>query len=157
MLYSKLGRPALGKTKSLVGLAAAEEIVQDVFVKLWHKKMVFPNLRSCYAWVYRCCTNAAIDYLRNHNQSNVTMDGDAGAAADSGSDLENRAVAGQAWRHLARELSKEEAALFIYRNVEGLSQEEAAEVMQISRRTVNRLQEKLELKLEKIRRRGRVG
>ncbi|MEQ1878133.1 MAG: RNA polymerase sigma factor [Bdellovibrionia bacterium] len=154
MLYSKLGRPALGKTKNLVGLAPAEEIVQETFVKLWQKKMVFPNLKSAYAWVYKCCTNAAIDYLRNHNQSaNVALD----ETEASSQNLENQAVAGQAWRHLARELSKDEAALFIYRNLEGLSQDEAAEVMQISRRTVNRLQEKLELKLEKMRRRERVG
>jgi RNA polymerase sigma-70 factor (ECF subfamily) len=154
MLYLKLGRPALGKTKSLVGLAPAEEIVQEVFTKLWQKKMVFPDLRSAFAWVYKCCTNAAIDYLRNSHQSQLSLNE---YDQESSSDLEKQAQAGQAWRSLARELSKDEAALFIYKTIEGLSQDEVAEVMQISRRTVNRLQEKLDLKLEKIRRRQDVG
>ncbi len=154
MLYQKLGRPALGKTRSLVGQAPAEEIVQEVFTKLWQKKMIFPDMRSCFAYVYKCCTNAAIDYLRNSNQSNVSLEG---VDQESSVNIETRAQAGQAWRQIARELSRDEASLFIYKTIEGLSQDEIAEVMKISRRTVNRLQEKLDEKLEKIRRRQNVG
>lgn len=153
MLYSKLGRPALGKTANLVGRASAEEIVQEVFVKLWQKKMAFPNLRSAYAWVYKCCTNAAIDYLRSNRSQTSLQDIDESSPMN----LEHVAVAGQAWRRLTRLLAKDEAELFVYSRIEGLSQDEVAEVMQISRRTVNRLQEKLDLKLEKIRRKESVG
>lgn len=166
MLYEKLGRPALGKTISLVGKAAAEEIVQDVFVKLWKAGLKFPNLKSAYAWVYKCCTNAAIDFLRSRANQAVPLQTDTGALiseaetkvdANSSSEVENRLAAKQSLKILVRELSQDEASVFIYRSVEGLSQEEIAEVMKISRRTVNRLQEKLDHKLAKIRGRQNVG
>lgn len=153
MLYLKLGRPALGKTMNLVSQSAAEEIVQEVFTKLWHKKMLFPNLKSAFAWVYKCCTNAAIDYLRNSNNSHASFDENLQKAE---SDLERNTLAKQEWSRVVKILGKDEAELFIYRDIEGLSQDEVAEVMKISRRTVNRLQEKLDLKLEKIRRERNV-
>lgn len=156
MLYSKLGRPALGKTMALVGQSAAEEIVQDVFTKLWQKGMIFPNIKSAFAWVYKCCTNSAIDYLRNSNNSHSELSENI-VHAESSPNLEQQTTARHAWARLVNILSEDEAALFIYRNIEGLSQDETAEVMQVSRRTVNRLQEKLDQKLEKIRRQQNVG
>ncbi len=167
MLYAKLGRPALGKTMAIVGRAAAEEIVQDVFVKLWQARIKFPNLRSAYAWVYKCCTNAAVDFLRSHANQTVALQTDDGkslpqvelafATSQPTSDLEKQTEAKQALQILVKELSPEEASLFVYRTFEGLSQDEIAEVMKISRRTVNRILEKLDHKLEKLRRRQHVG
>jgi RNA polymerase sigma-70 factor (ECF subfamily) len=166
MLYEKLGRPALGKTISLVGKAAAEEIVQDVFVKLWKAGMKFPNLKSAYAWVYKCCTNSAIDFLRSRSNQSVALYSDSGAVIaeaeskadiNSPSSLETQMAAKQSLHILVRELSQDEASFFIYRSVEGLKQDEIAEVMKISRRTVNRLQEKVDVKLAKLRGRQNVG
>ncbi len=155
MLYSKLGRPALGKTMNLVNRSAAEEILQDVFTKLWDKKMVFPNLKSAYAWVYKCCTNGAIDYLRNSNNTNLSLENSTEEAGAN--NIETKTEANQMWAKVVKILSPDEAALFVYQSLEGLTQDEAAEVMHISRRTVIRLHEKLEIKLEKIRRRSHVG
>jgi RNA polymerase sigma-70 factor, ECF subfamily len=155
MLYLKLGRPALGKTINLVGPNAAEEILQEVFTKLWQKKLVFDNIRMAYAWVYKCCTNGAIDHIRSQKKSTELGDNDGASVIDP--NFESNAEAQVLWKQVAKELKADETALFIYRNVEGLSQDEVAEVMQISRRTVNRLQEKLDQKIEKIRRRERVG
>ena len=156
MLYSKLGRPALAKTMNLVGKSAAEEIVQEVFTKLWQKGIIFPNIKSAFAWVYKCCTNSAIDFLRNNNNSHLSLS-DIDPHVDSSSNLEAQTTARHAWARLVKILNEPEAELFIYRNIEGLSQDETAEVMQISRRTVNRIQEKLDQKLEKIRRQQSVG
>lgn len=148
MLYKKLGRPALGKTMGLVSQAAAEEIVQDVFTKAWEKGMVFTDLRQAYAWVYRCCTNAAIDQIRSKGSGHDTFNEEVPA---KGISMEDQAMAKQLWKQLLHRLSSEEAAVFIYRNIEGLTQDEVVEVMQISRRTVNRIQEKLDKKIEALR------
>lgn len=156
MLYQKLGRPALGKTIKLVGQNAAEEIVQDVFTKLWQKGMIFPNIKSAFAWVYKCCTNGAIDYLRNNNNGQISLS-EIDVQASGSTNLEEQITARQVWLRLIQTLSEDEAELFIYRHLEGLSQDETAEVMQISRRTVNRLQDKLDQNLDKIRRRQSVG
>jgi RNA polymerase sigma factor (sigma-70 family) len=158
MLYQKLGRPALLKTAAITGTSVAEEILQEVFTKLWEKQMTFPNLKAAFAWVYQCCTNAAIDHIRNHNNKHSSLD----SISDSESvgianETENKTAANRSWHQLLKKLTDQEAQLFVYRNLEGLSQDEASEVMQISRRTVNRLQEKLEAKLEKFRGHKHVG
>lgn len=165
MLYAKLGRPALGKTISLVGKAAAEEIVQDVFIKLWKAKLKFPNLRSAYAWVYKCCTNAAIDFLRSRGNQTEALQTEDGkllldtvqAEYQAGAMPDQQTEAKQALVILIRELNQDEASYFVCRQLEGLSQDEISEVMKISRRTVNRLQERVDKKLEMIRRRQNVG
>ncbi len=154
MLYERLGRPALSKTMNLVGKAAAEEIVQDVFAKLWESKMKFPDLKHAYAWVYKCCTNAAIDYLRNHNNSHATL---PEISSETTKDLEQMTHAHEVWTKINKILTEQEAEVFIYRTIEGLSQDEVAEIMHVSRRTVNRFQDKLDEKIAKIRRLKHVG
>lgn len=157
MLYQRLGRPALSKTLYLVGQAnVAEEIVQESFVRLWQKKPVFPTLRQAYAWIYRSCTNAAIDYLRNKSNQSVEFEIDS-LASTVGLDLEQRTALKQTWQAVLRSLDEDEAELFIYRAVEGLNQDEVAEVMAISRRTVNRMQDKVAKKIGKIKERGHGG
>jgi RNA polymerase sigma-70 factor, ECF subfamily len=159
MLYQKLGRPALAKTINLVSKSVAEEIVQDIFAKMWQLKMTFPNLKHAYAWVYKCCTNAAIDHLRNHGNSHTEISDQvqnesplSWPGANDGVDLETKTQAQQLWKYLITLFDSEEAAVFVYRNFEGLTQDEVSEIMQISRRTVNRIQEKIDQKLEKVRR-----
>ncbi len=157
MLYAKLGGPALAKTINLVSRSIAEEIVQDVFTKMWQTKMVFPDLKRAYAWVYKCCTNSAIDSIRNHNNSHLELDeARAESVMSETTDLESNAQAHELWKKIAHSFDADEAAVFVYRNLEGLTQDEVAEVMQISRRTVNRLQEKVDEKIEKLRRQQNV-
>ncbi len=156
MLYAKLGGPALAKTINLVSRSVAEEIVQDVFTKMWQTKMIFPDLKRAYAWVYKCCTNSAIDSIRNHNNSHVELDETRSESIPATADLETNAQAHEIWKKLSHTFDSDEAAVFVYRNLEGLTQDEVAEVMQISRRTVNRIQEKVDEKIEKLRRQQNV-
>lgn len=157
MLYQRLGRPALSKTLYLVGQKnVAEEIVQETFVKLWQKKPTFESLRQAYAWVYRCCTNAAIDHLRN--KGNQTVELEPERAPDSGGlDLEQRTDLKKTWKEVLDTLNEKEAELFVYRTVEGMSQDEVAEVMGVSRRTINRIQDKLAKKISRIQERRHAG
>ena len=46
----------------------AEEITQDVFLKVYHKKESFKNNSSIKTWVYRITINTSIDYLRKRNR-----------------------------------------------------------------------------------------
>lgn len=163
MLYLKLGRPALAKTINIVSKSVAEEIVQEVFAKLWQSKLKFSDLKQAYAWVYKSCTNGAIDHLRNHNNSHAELDESVATEPtfstgnkSFGMDLETKAQAHQLWKQLVTVFDAEESAVFVYRYLEGLTQDEVVDVMQISRRTVNRIQEKIDQKLEKIRRQQNV-
>src|SRR6185437_2721779 len=65
-LYAKTGRAALAKTTALIGnRQAAEDIVQEVFSRLWTARLRFPSERAGFLWIYKSCHRAGIDYLRS--------------------------------------------------------------------------------------------
>lgn len=153
MLYEKVGRPALGKIMNLIGSqAAAEEILQDIFVDLWNEKRKFSDIRQAYAWVYRCATNKAIDFLRLKKNQTQSLDAEGAQEPFINEDTIESLELKNIWQQIHQKWPEKELAVFIYRYFEGLSQQEVCEVMGISRRSVNRLQEKVDEKLKKIRR-----
>lgn len=48
---------------------ASEDIVQDIFVKLWSMGPSLPEITSFNAYLYRMTKNAAINYLRDRKSS----------------------------------------------------------------------------------------
>ena len=48
---------------------AAEDIAQDIFVKLWSLGPTLPTIKSFNTYLYRMTRNAAINYLRNRHTS----------------------------------------------------------------------------------------
>ena len=44
---------------------AAEDIAQDIFVKIWSLRHVLPEVRSFNTYLYRMTKNAALNYLRD--------------------------------------------------------------------------------------------
>lgn len=46
---------------------AVEDIVQEVFVKLWDGKAVFENEKALTVYLYKSTTNNALKYLRDRN------------------------------------------------------------------------------------------
>src|SRR5690554_1818558 len=64
-LYQRLGRSAVSKVCHLLGNEAeAQDVVQDVFLGLWGRGLVFEDERAVFAYVYKSCTHAAIDRIR---------------------------------------------------------------------------------------------
>lgn len=155
MLYQKLGRPALSKTMRLINQqGVAEEIVHDVFVTMWQKKPVFESLRSAYAWVYRCCTNKAIDFLRSKAQKNIPFE--HVEQTESVDPLtEDQLFLKETLLELVQIMDERETSVLIYKYVEELGQEEMAEVMGVSRSTIVRLQNSVSEKLAKHKERHR--
>ena len=152
MVYETLGPAALSKTQYIVGSqSAAEEIVQEVFIKLWNKKPQFDHIKQAYAWIYQACTNASIDWMRK--KANQTSEFDESYMTDENSyisDGEGMALK-QILKQFLSELNEKEAQVFVYQYMEGLKQQEIVEVAGIPRRTLARIQDKLKLKLEKFK------
>lgn len=44
-------------------VAAAEEIVQDIFLKIWEDKAVLKTIKSVKAYLYRSVVNSSINYV----------------------------------------------------------------------------------------------
>ena len=117
----------------LVGeTAAAEDVVQDTFVKVHQKISSFDQRASFSTWLHRVAVNTALDQLRKaRTRSKYEADADWSAldsrTADScpaeSQDLERAAASAMA------HLSEIERAAFTLRHFEGHSIREIAEIL----------------------------
>jgi RNA polymerase sigma-70 factor (ECF subfamily) len=170
-LYGAMARAAIAKAYAIVRRQdVAAEIAHDAFIKLWQSGGRFPSDKAVYAWIYKTCHNAAIDHVRSapyRRETSATPAGD-----EDGADVNANVTVDVYARHAApdgagpdalmnrelvetyiRTLRPQEAEAFVYQAVDGMTQVEIAAVMGLSRRTVQRLMERVEARLSEIRRR----
>jgi RNA polymerase sigma-70 factor (ECF subfamily) len=120
--------------------AEAEDITQDSLLRLWHAA---PDWQAGQAkvttWLYRVTSNLCIDKMRKskrHSSGAVTEMPDNGP--DMERRLQNRARA-QALRAALRDLPNRQKQAIILRHLEGLSNPDVAQIMQISVEAVESL------------------
>jgi RNA polymerase sigma-70 factor (ECF subfamily) len=132
---------------------AALDVVQEAFLRAHRHLDGFEGSASVYTWLYRIVMNASIDHLRKHGK-NRTVDYD-----DAVAHLENEApsdaaalipqmLRGNPAKEVARreirekidqalaQLSPNHRAVLVMREIDGLSYEEMARVMQCSKGTI---------------------
>lgn len=129
----------------------AMDLVQETFVKVFKNLDSFEGQSSFYTWTYRIATNVCIDFLRRANRYRTVDYDDAiqrdEDAEDAGSILPSRLGLDPARAYGRKELlEKIEEALqklspahrqaILLREVEGLSYQEMADVLEISIGTV---------------------
>jgi len=120
--------------------AEAEDITQDSLLRLWHAA---PDWQAGQAkvttWLYRVTSNLCIDKMR---KSKRHSSGAVPEMPDNGPDMErrlqNRARA-QALRAALRDLPNRQKQAIILRHLEGLSNPDVAQIMQISVEAVESL------------------
>jgi len=121
----------------------AEEILQDVFVTVFKKVDRFEGKSAFSSWLYRITVNTAFMKLRKRKQSQaVSLDeiGDAVTESFSGKRSDVSDVNFISSRHELREqldraierLPEEYKAIFILRDVDGLSNQEVGEILNLS-------------------------
>ena len=129
-LYERFGGVTLGMlTTMLRDPAAAEDVLQDVFLDVWRRGASFDPARGSLAtWILAIARNRAIDVLRKRTPEPVDPHGPTFATdADPVDDFEN--LLGE-WRlaALLKRLPAEEARLLAMRFRDGLSQREIADM-----------------------------
>ena len=139
------------KTARLVQLAMrlvgnredARDIVQIAFLRIWDSRRRFDRRYSPNTWIYRIVSNLAIDHLRSRSSRLRSLQGfklhhehQQGEASsrqlDSASASEVRAV----FHELASTLSEKQRAVFVLREMEGLTGKEIAGILGIRPSTV---------------------
>jgi RNA polymerase sigma-70 factor (ECF subfamily) len=128
----------------------AEDLVQDVFLKVQQHQHAFRGESEAFTWIYRVTVNHCLDYLRSRKseieRSLRYMDevvlrnlGDGEGAVLARITLE---------KILKDQDEKSRQVLFLY-HAEGLTQEEIAQVMELSRSAVAKRLEKSTSTLKK--------
>ena len=124
--------PLLRYARSIVGPEKAEDVVQDVFLKLCaeSKEDVEGHLA---AWLYRVCRNRAIEILRADRRHSELSEADEALAPDSGpgGELERKEALTRMGAALSR-LTRREREVLALKVDSGLRYQEIAEVMSLS-------------------------
>ncbi|MCX6127033.1 MAG: RNA polymerase sigma factor [Proteobacteria bacterium] len=152
-LYQELGPFAVSKTQYLVGdLSTAQDIVHDVFEKLCRKPMNFPNRDDAYRWIYRCCHNAGIDFLRTRKRRAESLVNVKDILFPEPKTPQDRLANRQTLCMFIGHLDQRQSQIMGYLAIDGLSHKEAAVLLGISEKTVQRSIADISKKLLHIRR-----
>jgi len=112
----------------------AEDAAQDVFIKAYRKLGNFKPEAALYTWLYRIGVNTCIDYKRKYRDSSQNTPSHA-----DGLSPENLYQSKETIRTITHALSalpEKLRAVIVLREVEALSYEEIAKILNISLGTV---------------------
>ena len=129
--------------KNVGNQAQAEDITQEVFIKVWKNLKKFDQKRNFKPWLFQIAKNTSIDYLRkkksipfsrfeNEKGQNVLMENLAAAPANLIENLSDKKTLAMAMQGLNRR----EQEIINLRHNDGLSFKEIAEVFSESINTV---------------------
>jgi RNA polymerase sigma-70 factor (ECF subfamily) len=129
----------------------ARELVQDAFLRVYKSIGSFQGGSSFFTWLYRIITNLSIDLIRKPGRQTTDIDdarldleesGDAAfpllARVDGAdpADVVRRSEIAERLQHALEALPSYHRGVIVMREVEGLSYEEMAEAMGVSKGTI---------------------
>jgi RNA polymerase sigma-70 factor (ECF subfamily) len=143
-LIGRKTRPLLQLVLRMLGdMEEARDIVQVTFFKVWENRRKFDERWSPNTWIYRIASNLAIDHLRSRkcrekSQEPVRLHlrqvADGSAQRDLTRLQQNEVAA--IFRELAVGLTEKQRLAFMLREVEGLSSQEVAVILDCRESTV---------------------
>ncbi|MCE3226415.1 MAG: polymerase sigma-70 factor [Bacteroidetes bacterium] len=143
--YSALCNLAYNITKNE---EAAEDIAQDVFLKMWQRRNNLQDIVNIKSYLFRAVANASIDYLKNNkNVIRLNPNDDVQPSADGEDAVIRKELEARIERAL-RLLPPKCRAIFVMSRHEGMKYKEIAEQLGISVKTV---ENQMGIALEKMR------
>ena len=137
----------------------AEDIVQDVFLKLYYKLHQFEEKSKISTWIYRIALNTSIDSQRRFNKwkekepLHLITEKDLNVPKRNPDEYNSTEIAELLNRAITK-LKRPFRTILILRNFEDFTYEDIAEILQITSGTVasrlNRAYTKLKIELEKL-------
>ncbi len=127
---------------SLASREEAEDVTQEVFLKLWTNRRQVLASPTLGAWLMRVARNACIDRARRRKTVSAVLqpvDDAAPSAPSRDPDPERLAQSGQVRGHLKRalaRLSEPQRSIVILREIEALPYREIAELLELPLNTV---------------------
>jgi len=128
MLYHQYKRRVFGMSHRIVGGSDAEEVAQEVFVRVFRGLANFRGDSALSTWIYRLTVNAALSHLARRGRRHEVSDEhllDVPAAAEPTRDP---ALASRIEEALQL-LPPGYRAILVLHDVEGLSHEECAAIL----------------------------
>lgn len=116
----------------------AEELVQEVFMRLWEKRMNLQESGNIRAYIFKIAANCIYDLIRKKNVQQAFFDfiSDKSLSSDNTwqevvfQDMHNQI------NSLIKQLTPQQQRIFQLSKFEGLSNDEIAKKLQLSKRTI---------------------
>jgi RNA polymerase sigma-70 factor, ECF subfamily len=135
-IFQRFGPMVFRRARSLLGSdAEGKDVMQEVFIKAMAESIRFDEPAQAASWLYRVTTNTCLNHIRDTRRQgelrrqHLREDETVEAAEDA--KLAARQLLADAER------SQSEAAVLVH--IDGLSYDEASEVLGVSKRTISNL------------------
>jgi len=110
---------------------AARDVTQEVFVRCYDHRDGLRRGRELLGWLYRVATNLCLNFLRDDKRRRDAVPRLTTAAMAPGEPSTARLL-----RELLNDLDERTQAIVVYVYIDGMTQTEAAEIAQVTDRTV---------------------
>ncbi|MEM6531511.1 MAG: sigma-70 family RNA polymerase sigma factor [Myxococcota bacterium] len=138
-LYRRYGPALYRRCLTLVSHEEdARELVQETFFQFWRGRNRFEGRSSAFTFLYRIATNLSIDRLRRRKTAGdqSELDEERHEGREGGPDRRSSALSELA--ALTEGLDAETMTIAVMSHVDGLTQDEIAEALGLSRRTIGK-------------------
>src|SRR5262245_20170401 len=127
-LYHQYKRRVFGLVYRIVGASDAEEVAQDVFVRVFRGLPQFRGESALGTWIYRLAVNAALSQVARRSRRNE-VSAESLAQGASPSDIRRDPRLAERVEIAMAELPAGYRAILVLHDVEGLSHEECAAIL----------------------------
>ena len=117
----------------------AEELVQDVFLKIWEKRETLDQSKNIKAFIFKAAVNTIYDFIRHKNIENAFSDFVRSNSESGSNDTWHLVIFDEMQENLQKllaQLPEQQKKIFQLSKEEGLSNEEIASKLNLSKRTV---------------------
>jgi RNA polymerase sigma-70 factor (ECF subfamily) len=127
-LYHQYKRRVFGLVYRIVGASDAEEVAQDVFVRVFRGLPQFRGDSALGTWIYRLAVNAALSQVARRSRRSEVSD-EALAQVASPADIRRDPRLAERVEAAMADLPAGYRAILVLHDVEGLSHEECAAIL----------------------------
>ena len=123
----------------LKDMDAAEDVAQEVFIKIWTGRGVLPEVRNFRNYLFQISKNAVIDHIRKESAMVLRNNVFAGRFFAGDDSFENDFIAREtqgAIDEIVENMPPKRREVFILNRVQGKSNDEIAELLGLSKKTV---------------------
>ena len=129
MLYHQFKRRVFGMAHRIVGPNDAEEVAQEVFVRVFRGLAAFRGDSALSTWIYRLTVNASLSHLARRGRRQEVSDDSLAEVAAPPQTTRDPALANRIEQAL-QALPPGYRAILVLHDVEGLSHEECATILE---------------------------
>jgi len=146
--YQRYGRALIRKAARMLGnVEDARDIVQGLFADIYQR----PDLPLDLPYLYRAVTNRCLTFLRDEsNRARLLAKNDPALMPPPRSTCDDRIIDSELLAKLVGALDDGECEVLSYRYLDDLTQEEIANLLGLSRRTIGKRLERIRTAVARI-------